>query len=539
MITDIESLIARNRARWEEAREEAENGPAILIATTVTGFSHVALLEAVLAVALTLRGARVHMLACDRALPACLKAESHSVPDPAAIADYAIKDLICGPCVALGRQLFDPLGLPVSRLGSLITAEESRAAEEISRAIPAEGLPAYRHDGIAVGEHAYAGALRYFGRGDIAGQAAGEVVVRRYLEASLRTVFAVRRLLAENDFHSACFHHGIYVPQGLIGEVCRAAGLPLSNWNPSYRQNTFIFSHGDTYHHTLLEEPVESWKGMDWSEERERNIMDYLATRRVGTRDWIWFHEKPDEDFKAFAARQGLDLAKPIVGLLTNVIWDAQLHYRANAFANIVEWVIRTIAYFRDRPDLQLLIRIHPAEIRGTAPSHQPMMGEIEKAFAELPENVFVIPPESPVSTYAAMEHCDSVLIYGTKMGVELTSIGIPVICAGEAWIRNKGLSLDASTAEEYFRHLDALPMNARLNADTTREARKYAYHFFFRRMVPLPFLVPGKKIYDLDLESIGDLVPGRLPGLDVICEGILEGTPYIYPAEKIGLHDR
>jgi hypothetical protein len=166
-------------------------------------------------------------------------------------------------------------------------------------------------------------------------------------------------------------------------------------------------------------------------------------------------------------------------------------------------------------------------------------MGEIEKAFAELPENVFVIPPESPVSTYAAMEHCDSVLIYGTKMGVELTSIGIPVICAGEAWIRNKGLSLDASTAEEYFRHLDALPMNARLNADTTREARKYAYHFFFRRMVPLPFLVPGKKIYDLDLESIGDLVPGRLPGLDVICEGILEGTPYIYPAEKIGLHDR
>ena len=56
------------------------------------------------------------------------------------------------------------------------------------------------------------------------------------------------------------------------------------------------------------------------------------------------------------------------------------------------------------------------------------------------------------MSTYAAMAQCDSVIIYGTKTGVELASMGIPTIVAGEAWIRNKGITRDAATAEQYFR---------------------------------------------------------------------------------------
>ncbi len=59
------------------------------------------------------------------------------------------------------------------------------------------------------------------------------------------------------------------------------------------------------------------------------------------------------------------------------------------------------------------------------------------------------------MSTYALMSLCNAAIIYGTKMGVELTSVGLPVIVAGEAWIRNKGLTHDASSPEEYFRILE------------------------------------------------------------------------------------
>jgi hypothetical protein len=217
-------------------------------------------------------------------------------------------------------------------------------------------------------------------------------------------------------------------------------------------------------------------------------------------------------------------------------MWDAQLHYRANAFPNMLTWLVDTIRYFTERPELQLLIRVHPAELRGTLPSRQLLTDELRRAFPQLPPNVFVIPPESEVSTYAAMAACNAVIIYGTKTGVELSSMGIPTIVAGEAWIRNKGITIDASSRAEYFEILDGLPFSDRMPAELTQRARKYAYHFFFRRMIPVPLMreSKGSSVYELDLESISQLLPGKHPGLDVICDGILKGTEFVYDAERV-----
>jgi hypothetical protein len=357
-------------------------------------------------------------------------------------------------------------------------------------------------------------------------------------------MFAVRRLVQQYPFHSAVFHHGIYVPQGIVGEVCRQAGIGVVNWVPAYRTSSFIFSHDDTYHHTLMTEPTTLWEHLPWSEDLENETLDYLKSRWHGIRDWIHFtHEQPQEDLQQIQAETGICFDKPTIGLLNNVMWDAQLHYPANAFPNMLDWVFQTISYFAKRPDLQLLIRVHPAELRGSIPSRQPILREIQRVFPVLPSTIYIIPPESNISTYAAMLRCDSVIIYGTKTGVELTSLGIPVIVAGEAWIRGKGLTIDVQDPEQYFHILDQLPLGRRLDEATVRRARMYAYHFFFRRMIPLRFVtksrsgfanVGGWWPYTLQIARIDALTLGRDQGLDTICDGILQGTPFVYPAEQI-----
>jgi hypothetical protein len=143
-----------------------------------------------------------------------------------------------------------------------------------------------------------------------------------------------------------------------------------------------------------------------------------------------------------------------------------------------------------------------------------------------------VIPFDHPYNTYALMSLCRVVLIYGTKTGVELAAMGTPVIVAGEAWLRGKGISYDASTREEYFGWLDCIPGLEPLDEETTSRARRYAYHYFFRRMIPLRSLDPDSGIPPaLAVSRLDELHAGEDPGLDVICSGILDGAGFVYQA--------
>ena len=529
---DWAKVITKSDKKWDEFVSEAKNGRRILIATSMGCYDAGLVLESLISVALTLRGAELSFFLCDDLLSVCQMAKISS--DVPARLVHQGKTQRCHNCFKSGREFYQPLGLNIFRFSEFVSKAEITKAEDISSTVPLAQIKDYEYEGLSVGEHAYAGVLRYYGRGELENDSYCEKISRMYLRAAMLTVFATRGLLKKHKFDCVVFHHGIYVPQGLIGEVLRQEGVRVINWNHAYRKQSFIFSHNDSYHHTMISEPVSAWENIKWTPEIEDKTLKYLKSRWQGTDDWIWFHEKPVEDVKKIAKELGIDFNKPCVGMLTNVMWDAQLHYQSNAFKCMLDWVFQTIEYFVERPDLQLIIRIHPAEIRGLVPSRQKLADEINKKYKILPENIFIILPESQVSTYAVMEKCNAVLIYNTKTGIELASLGIPVVVAGEAWIRNKGFSLDASNPNEYFKILNRLPLPERMGKEQTQRALKYAFHFFFRRMLQVPYVVMPKKLgFTLSISSLKDLMPGMCRCLDLICQGILTNSAFIYDAEN------
>ena len=54
--------------------------------------------------------------------------------------------------------------------------------------------------------------------------------------------------------------------------------------------------------------------------------------------------------------------------------------------------------------------------------------------------------------------------------------------------------------------------------------------------MIPLEMMAPtgAWPPFRLQLEGMDSLARGRALGLDTICEGILHGTPFIYPFEAV-----
>jgi hypothetical protein len=527
---DWKPIVEGAEPMWHAARQAAQGGPRVLMATGIGSYAHAVTLESALSAALTFRGAEVHALVCDGALTACAECEASLYPDIGRFAAHGPERDLCRDCQWPAERVYAQLGITVHRYSNWLTPEDRAEARRLATQLPFEQIADFRCDGLAVGEHAHAGALRFFASGSLDDEPHGERVLRRYLEAALLTASATRRLMRGVGFSAAVFTHGIYVPWGIVGEVARQEGVRVSTWNVAYRKRRFIFSHDDTYHHTLMTEPREYWEGMGLSAAQDRELTDYLASRREGLFDWIVFHRPTKQDPREVARRAGVDPSKPVIGLLTSVSWDAQLHYPANAFPNMLEWLVQTCEYFATRPDLQLLIRVHPAEISGFPPSRQPILRELHKRLPRLAPNIIVVPPESGMSTYVLMSLCNAVIIYNTKTGVELTSVGQPVVVAGEAWIRDKGITFDASSPQEYVKILDRLPFPGRLDAQQLARARRYAYHFFFNRMIPLPFVEPkaGYPIYRLKLEKLAQLLPGESAGLDTICDGIMGEGPFV-----------
>lgn len=530
---DWKPYLKRDKSFWKETLKNVDKDDKILIATSVGRLNQCSIIESILGIALTLRKKEIHILLCDDVLPVCMDCTFDRFKNLNLLMNG--KNHLCRDCFKNTNKMLKSLGFKVIRYSDLIGKKELKEYKELSNEITIKEIKNYNYNGISIGEHALAGALRFFSSGTLENEQYGENILRKYFNAGLITSRCMQNLFSDSNYESAVFHHGIYIPQGIIGEYARKYDIHVVNWSPAYRNKTFIFSHNDTYHHTLMTEPVDKWNYLKLTKKLDEEITNYLKSRWYGTNDWIWFHENPDFNINKIIKELKIDVNKPCIGLLTNVIWDAQLHYPTNIFSNMIEWLIETIKYFiANRNDLQLIIRIHPAEIRGTVPSRHRINDEIKKRFPELPPNIIVIQPESSISTYPVMELCKTVIIYGTKAGVELTSKGIPVIVAGEAWIKNKGITIDPKTKDEYFNILSRLPLE-NMNEEDIIKAKLYAYHFFFRRMIPLDFMDKEKKekmMYSFKINSLIDFSIGNYKGLDVICDGIINKSDFIYKAE-------
>lgn len=533
-IPNWQEILGDDWEKWRELCNKKKNGPKVLIATATGGNSALTPFETALAVALTLRGAEVHFLLCDKVLPACQNSSAAAQDQNDFLANGPS---MCDWCFDCGTKSLTQLGLPVHNLSDFLNPSDRHNYAAKAADSSLEQILSSSENGIELKEIIQSAVFRYFARGDFEGEPNCLPVVRKYYEAAMISTCALTRIMEKFKFEQVISNQGLYVPQGAIVSVANKFGAHLSAWDLAYRSGCVHFTHEKTHIKAFAEELMSEWENIRWNNDTKSDIKQYLTSRWSGQFDWLKIVTKGAETPPVEIAKElKIDLNKPIMGLLTNVIWDEQLCYPKSAFKNQIDWLIRTVNYFKTRPDLQLLIRIHPAELSGWLRSRQLAMEEINNHCSPLPDNVFIIPPESPINTYKAMLLCDAVTIYGTTAGLELSCMKIPVIVAGEAWIRGKGFSIDTNSIDEYFEILAKLPLSEPLNEDKYDRALKFAFHCYLRQMIPLTIVEPTGyenapyKIKQLPLSAFGEHAD---EGLDIICNGILKNSAFVFPHEK------
>jgi hypothetical protein len=100
-----------------------------------------------------------------------------------------------------------------------------------------------------------------------------------------------------------------------------------------------------------------------------------------------------------------------------------------SVFRDQLEWIEKLVAYLRGRPDLFLLIRVHPREFpnkRDSAKSDHAR--KLEQLFHGLPPNVRVNWPADDVSLYDLAQETSVFLNAWSSVGKEMSLLGIPVV---------------------------------------------------------------------------------------------------------------
>jgi hypothetical protein len=201
----------------------------------------------------------------------------------------------------------------------------------------------------------------------------------------------------------------------------------------------------------------------------------------------------------------GLD-QRPIVLLATNVLGDSLTLGRQVFSQSMSTWISRTVQYFIGRPDVQLVIRVHPGEllIHG-----QSMVDVVKNLSPELPEHIHLIGPDEKVNTYDLIEVADLGLVYTTTVGLEMAMSGRPVIVAGQTHYRDRGFTHDPDSWVNYFKQIGKIlrePKASLLTRDQVEKAWAYAYRFFFEFPRPFPWHLV-RMWEDYEKRSIADVL--------------------------------
>jgi len=112
---DWPAILASQPELWEQARRTATGGQRVLMATSIGSYAHAITLESALAAALTFRGAEVHVLLCDAALPACAECEASLYPNLAKFVRRGPQPDLCKDCLWPAERVYQSLGLTVHR----------------------------------------------------------------------------------------------------------------------------------------------------------------------------------------------------------------------------------------------------------------------------------------------------------------------------------------------------------------------------------------------------------------------------------------
>lgn len=499
---------------YSEAQTQTP-GYGIRILVPLIESSHYQLFQIlILAKALALRGAEIKVLLCGSRLDGCENKNVGNQEDPKP----------CLKCRFNHRAVVPHFNLPIAQLSDFITEDEVASmcsvVDEIAKHYPRK----YLYHGIDLIPIVNDSVTRYY-YGAVPEDNLAELEVRRrqHLLSAMIGAKVARRLHEEWGPDVVLTNMQTYSPWAPYFEYFTNQGVQFSSINYSifdYHCVTYnLMEHFHSNHRYRRFLEYRCHRMLD--DEEKSELYRIVDTRFSGALsifkdgDWFGANAKISEILH-------IDPVKRNIFLPSNLVWDKGLSGTGGLFDDMIDWVLKTIELTRDRSDIHLYIKPHPAERMFGPASAKGMADFVRMRYPVLPENVTLVMPELKVSPYELLPFMDVGVLSRGTLGLEMMLVGMAVIATGQPPYRGLGFAFEPATLDEYR---DALLGVSEIPKPPLDEVELFAYFYFIKTMLPwtLTHQAYADNFKGYTFNSLDDIMPGKDKYLDHICNCILD----------------
>jgi hypothetical protein len=407
-----------------------------------------------------------------------------------------------------------------------------RAAGEILAGVDdATELKAATFRGVSVGRQALSTVSRHLHDGAVdPGRPETRALLLDFLTLAIRTTIASERLLDELQPESVVFNERNYAAEGPLSDLALERGLNVIQFVSGFEDDSLVFKRYTAatkglHPRSLSDESWPSVEEMTWTPNRDRELDREFEHRYDGTTFLARFNQGGTRPATRgeLAARLDLDPERKTAVVFSHVLWDANMFYGRDLFADQEQWFVETLRAACENDRVNWIVKLHPANVwklrRDGFEGELDETRAIREQIGELPAHVRVLQPDSDISTWSLFAVTDFGVTIRGSIGFELPCFGVPVLTAGTGFYSGRGFTIDSASADEYLERLRRIETARRLTNEEVVRARKHAYGLFRLRQTRFTSFrsvyLPVEEIADSPFEATIDVSLASAEELD------------------------
>jgi hypothetical protein len=496
-----------------------DNNGAILFYSPEAGVTPHFIASCLLAKTMQHQGHQVLFALCFELLPRCPVMDMVLLPYPAPAEQ---RKALCMQCANGFLTILNHYGLPYVDLREVISADAIQELSDVADSLPANLLD-FEYKEIKFGKMCAMDlilAKKVLDLENTSKEIRG--AWEDYIASSLISYMLVDSLCSKLKIKAITHFndYGILSSASLAG---RKYGIPFNSFTlaPHMNNDRRKFIIADRALRQFFLQTRNAWQ--DWREltltrQQVSTITDDSLVRLSGTGSHTY--SPPKTANLQLHKQLGLDTNKKLLVAYTSGLDEmyANLYFfealgldrsvGEQPFDCQIEWLKALTQFIEARPDMQLVVRIHPREginRRSNIPSAH--LELLKDAFEGKDfHNCRFIWPESTVSSYDLGEAADLVLTSWSTIGLEMARLGVPVLTATqgyEAFPHDIFLEWGA-TPKDYFEKLLYL-IDIPSDIERIRKAYRWYYLYTLAGSLNLGDIIPSS-----DFEGLPVFTPPK-----------------------------